>query len=496
MFKKFSQSTPLKNVLALASGALLVFAFAPFYQSYLAIMALALFLWTLIEASPKQAALRGLLFGLGLFGLGVSWVYISIHTYGDAPLPVAGFITGLLVIILALFISLQAYLWRRFFKYNDANTILLAFPVIWVLFEWCRSWMFTGFPWLFIGYSQMPSFLSAFAPLGGVYLISFVIALQASLLVFSCLHRRYAPYCLLGIFIIWGLAWSLETIHWTHPQSTPLKVALIQGNVPQSRKWDPAQTEKTLALYQNTTETLWNNNIIVWPEAAVPLLKHQAETYLEHLDIEAKKHNVALILGIPILDQNHYYNAIIGLGSAMGTYHKRHLVPFGEYLPFSSLFIGILNFFSLPMSDFSAGPDLQKKLNLLGFDVATYLCYEIAYPAEFLTQFPETKLIVTLSDDAWFGDSFAASQHLQIAQMRSLETGRYQLVATDNGITAIINAKGQITAQLPQFEMAVLKGKVFAMDGTTPLIHLGTGGILFILFVLFGLAIAFRPEML
>ena len=179
----------------------------------------------------------------------------------------------------------------------------------------------------------------------------------------------------------------------------------------------------------------------------------------------------------------------------MGIYYKRHLVPFGEYLPFENLLRGLINFFNLPMSDFSEGPEYQKKINLLGFDIATYLCYEIAYPAEFLTQFPESELIVTLSNDAWFGDSFAASQQLQIAQMRSMETARYQLVATDNGVTAIINPEGKIMSQLPRFEFGVLEGKVFAMSGATPLMRLGSGPLLFILFVLLGLAIAFRPEL-
>jgi apolipoprotein N-acyltransferase len=492
----FLSIKPLKDFMALLSGVLLVFAFAPFYQFYLAIVALAILLWILLDTSPKRAGWRGFLFGLGLFGVGASWVYISIHTYGGTPFLIAALITILFVIILSSILALNTYLWRRFFSYNEANTLLLAFPILWVLFEWFRSVIFTGFPWLFLGYSQTHSILSSLAPIGSVYLISFLVALNASLIVFALTRPRYWLHSFIGIAIIWSLAFSFYNVHWTERQSTALKVALVQGNVPQSLKWNPDQAHKTLALYKTVTEKLWDQNIIVWPEAAVPLLKDQAEEYLNNLNQEAGKNHVALILGLPVSEQDHYYNAILGLGSAMGIYYKRHLVPFGEYVPLQSWLRGLIGFFDLPMSDFSPGPLQQKPLNLLGFDLATYLCYEVAYLREFLTQFPNAQLIVTLSNDAWFGDSFAASQQLQMAQMRSLETGRYQLVATDNGITAIIDSKGRITAQLPQFEMGVLKGQVYAMYGSTPLMDLGSGPLLFILWVLLALSFAFRREML
>lgn len=483
---------PLLDIAALASGAALVLAFAPINQYYLVFLGLTSFLWTVVRASPIQAAWRGALFGAGFFGFGISWIYHSIYVYGQAPLLLAYLITGSLVALLAALTGLQLYCWRRLFPDNTLNTFCLAFPVLWVLFEILRSWLLTGFPWLFLGYTQTQSSLKAFAPFGGVYLISFLISVQAGLLVYTLLYWRKAVYTLPAVGLIWGVAALLNQIHWTQPQSTPLRVALIQGNVPQSLKWDPEQTRKTLALYKKLTQENWQNQIIVWPEGALPVLPEQAKEYLHQLDTLAKDHNTSLIVGMPLQEDGHYFNGVSGLGNALGTYSKRHLVPFGEYVPLENWLRGLIAFFDLPMSNFSPGPARQKPITLLGFSVATYLCYEIALPQEFLMPFPEAKLIVTLSDDAWFGNSLAPGQHLQIAQMRSIETGRYQLVTTDNGITAIINPQGNIVSALPQFTEAVLTGSVYAMTGVTPLMALKIPTWVFLYSILGILALTYR----
>jgi apolipoprotein N-acyltransferase len=233
----------------------------------------------------------------------------------------------------------------------------------------------------------------------------------------------------------------------------------------------------------------------VWPEAAIPQWLDKTEDYVAHLDEQAKKHDVALIMGVPTRKDGRSFNSMIGIGSAFGQYDKRHLVPFGEYVPLQAMLRGLIGFFDLPMSNFTAGEHRQAGITLLGFNIGSYICYEIAYVDEFLSQFPGAKLIVTISDDTWFGDSFAPAQHLQIAQMRSMETQRYQLVATNDGVTAIIDPDGRVIDRFPQFKTGVLSGTVYAMNGRTPIITLGVAPIIFILFVLLFIAFIYRPEM-
>ncbi len=492
---KFDNSL-LRDLIALLSGALLVFAFAPFQYFYLAILAPTLLLWVWVSTGPKRAALRGALFGLSFFGCGISWVFISIHVYGNTSVALSVLITALLIIIMTCYIALNAYWLRRFFPGHGANTLLLAFPVMWVLLEWLRGWLFTGFPWLFLGYSQINSPLRGFAPLGSVYLVSFAVALCAGLLLYCFLHHRKALYSIIGLLLVIGLGSIFSTIQWTKPTGNALHVALVQGNIPQSLKWDPNQAADTLRVYRKLTDQHWNSDIIVWPEAAIPMWLDSVPHYIEQLSDAATKHHVSLIVGVPTRTDSAYFNSMIGLGTANGQYSKRHLVPFGEYVPLEDMLRGLIGFFNLPMSGFSPGSPEQIGVDIGNYDVATYICYEIAYPAEFLTQFPTSKLIVTISDDAWFGNSWAPAQQLQISQMRSLETGRYQLASTNNGITAIIDPQGRINARAPQFERVVLTGKIYAMRGNTPLVILGLTPIIFIFFVLLGIAILYRPQML
>jgi apolipoprotein N-acyltransferase len=366
----------------------------------------------------------------------------------------ASFITSGLVLTIAAIIALQGYLWRRFFSHNNANTLLLAFPVIWILFECLRSYLFTGFPWLFLGYSQTNSFLSNFAPIGSVYLVSFTVALSAGLIMHALVKRQYAIYSIAGLLLLWGVAGALNKVKWTAKEHTPLQVALIQSNVPQSFKWDPEQAADTLTLYKSYTNQQWDKQIIVWSEGAIPIFLDQAQAYIAYFDKLGKQKNVALIAGVATQEETKYFNTMIGIGAATGSYQKRHLVPFGEYVPLGNLLRGIIGLFDLPMSNFSFF-QRQTGITMFGFSIGSYICYEVAYLDEFLTQFPAAKLIITISNDAWFGNSFAPAQQLQIAQLRSIETGRYQLFSTDNGITAVIDPAGRIIDKLPQFQTAV-----------------------------------------
>lgn len=467
------------NSLTLAAGALITLTLAPFDLWPLTFFACIILYLGLSQLSSSQAALRGWWFGLGMFASGTSWVYVSIHDYGSAAPPLALFLTVIFVAGLALFLALFGWLWARFFRQNQHSiSNALAFAALWVVIEAFRGWFLTGFPWLYIGYSQLNGPLAGLAPLGGVWLISFVLALSSALLVSLALSQQWLPRITAGLLLIalWGLGFSMQGHQWTEPAGEPLSVTAIQGNIEQNLKWDPAQIEAQLTLYQSLTINAQPSDLVIWPETAVPILKDQAQGYLDSMERIISRQDSALITGLPLRQNDHqgdlrYYNAITTLGDSQGEYRKQKLVPFGEYVPLQDLLRGLIAFFDLPMSDFARGPSQQLPLNAKGYKIAPYICYEVVYP-EFATELAaQSDLLLTISNDTWFGTSIGPMQHLQMAQMRALEAGRWMIRATNNGVSALIDPKGQITATVPQFEQAVLRGAVVPMQGLTPYLH-------------------------
>lgn len=458
----------MKFLVSILAGCFLPLAFAPFGQFWIAPVALAFLLWSWKEASLKQAFYSGLFFGFGFFFVGVSWVFISIHRFGDANIILAGFLTLLFISTLSVFFAAQGFVFALISKKAPQTiSFLFVFPATLVFFEWLRSWIFTGFPWLLVGYSQTNSPLKGFAPIIGCLGISFLVALTAGLFVMLNLKRKNIIPCLFCILFIWVGGYFLGGVAWTKSVGKPIKVSLIQGNIPQSVKWESSQVFPTLTKYQLLTEAHWSSDIIVWPEAAVPLLKADADDYLNYLATKAKEHHAAIILGVPVAKDNLFYNAAIAMGDGDGVYYKRRLVPFGEFMPFEKYLRGLIRFFNLPMSDFSAGKMNQPLLIAHGIKIAPLICYEIAYADLLKKDLPAAQLFIVMSDDAWFGNSIAEPQHLQIAQMRALETGRYILMSTNDGMTAIIKPDGTIQKTIPQFQAGVLTGEVFAMEGNT-----------------------------
>lgn len=486
------------NLLALVAGTLVTGSLAPFDLWPLALLAIALFYILLQQLPAAHAVLRGWLFGAGLFASGASWVYVSIHEYGSAPPILAALLTLLFVAGLALFLALFAWCWARFFRqpqYNLSNA--LAFAALWVTGEAFRGWFLTGFPWLYTGYSQLHGPLSSLAPLGGVWLVSFVLALSSALLanLLACPRARqqWKRHAFL-LIPVWLLAGVLQPVQWTRPAGAPLSVAAIQGNIEQNLKWDPEHISNQLLLYQQLSWSAPQADLIIWPENAIPLFKHNATRYLDNLDAFARQRNSALITGIPLRQtgdagQQRFHNAIISMGDASGTYLKHKLVPFGEYVPLQNTLRGIIDFFDLPMSDFAPGPAAQAPLTAKGYRIAPYICYEVVYP-EFATRLAaQSDILLTISNDTWFGSSIGPLQHLQMAQMRALEAGRWMIRATNNGVSALIDPKGRIVQQAPQFEVAILAGQVTPMQGLTPYLRFGSWPLASISLLILGWAL-------
>lgn len=464
------------NLLAMAAGTLTPLCMAPFDFWPLSLLSLGLLYLSLRELAPKAAMLRGWSYGFGLFGAGTSWIYVSIHDFGGASPLLAGGLMLLFSAAVALFFALPAWLWSRWLRNGSGLGDALAFAALWVAQEAFRGWFLTGFPWLFAGYSQLDGPLAGLAPLGGVWLIGFVLAFSAALLV-NLPRLRQQPRALsLGLLLLllfWGTGWSLQQYSWTEPAGKALSVAAVQGNVAQNMKWDPAQLNAQLALYRDLSIKGPRVDLLVWPETAVPVLKDYAGSYLQAMDAFANDRQTTLITGVPVREvdadgNKRFYNAITVIGKGQGTYLKQKLVPFGEYVPLQDVLRGLIAFFDLPMSDFARGPADQPLLQAQGYQVAAYICYEVVYPEFAAGLAAQSNLLLTVSNDAWFGHSIGPLQHLQMAQMRALEAGRWMIRATNNGMTVLIDPQGQITAQLPQFEQGVLYGDVVPMQQLTP----------------------------
>lgn len=470
------------HLIAMAAGALTPLALAPFDLWPLGLLSIALFYLGLREAAGRGGFWRGWWYGFGAFAAGTSWVYVSIYEYGAAPVPLAALLTLLFVVGLGLFFALPAWLWCRTLRRERAPlNNALAFAALWVALEWLRSWLLSGFPWLYAGYGQLDGPLAGLAPLGGVWLLSFSLALSAALLVSLPAWRGPAPRALAALLLLaapWLAGLLLKEQAWTSPAGEPLKVVAVQGNVEQNLKWQPQQLQAQLALYRELTLAAPAADLYVWPETAVPVLKEYAEGYLEVMSQQVRERQAALITGLPVREVDaqgrpRYYNALQALGEGEGLYFKQKLVPFGEYVPLQDLLRGLIAFFDLPMSDFAKGPADQALLSAKGYRIAPFICYEVVYPQFAAGLAASSQLLLTVSNDAWFGRSIGPLQHLQMAQMRALESGRWMIRTTNNGVTALIDPWGRLSAQAPAFERTLLQGEVVPMQGLTPYLRWG-----------------------
>lgn len=411
-----------------------------------------------------------------MFGAGVNWLHISINLFGGVNLAGALIITFILVAYLSLYPALVAFVYQRLFSNKGVLAFVIVMPTLWMLAEWLRSSIFTGFPWLNIGYSQTDTPISSLAPVLGQYGVSWFTALISALLVAMYLTPRKIKVTIVGILIIsWPGLNALSGIQWTIDKNTSISVAMVQGAIPQEMKWRPEQRQKTLDLYLSLSKEYQGSQLIIWPETAIPVLHHQAQEFLQQMANIARNQNSDYLVGIPFkdLDSNRFYNGITVIGSSNDTYYKQHLVPFGEYLPFDKWLRPVLNLMKIPMSDFSPGARIKPVVHAANEIIGVSICYEDVFGEEVILALPEATILVNISNDAWFGDSIAPHQHLQMARMRALETGRYMLRSTNTGVSAIINEKGIITASSPQFIPHIISDKIKTFEGLTPYARFG-----------------------
>ena len=485
-------------------GASLTFAFAPFGYWLLPFLVLPISFYLLAYKS-KSTTWSAWWFGLGYFGAGISWVHVSIAEFGGVPLVVSVLLMLFLCSYLALFPALAFKLLSRFFKTQHWP---LAIGFVWLAMEFLRARALTGFPWLSIAYSQTNSPLDSLYPLIGEIGLSAFIVLVSMSLAIALKNKRYLQ-ATLPILVLFVTSIVLSNVQWSQSTQDARSVALVQGNIPQSMRFVPEQDKATMKKYVKLTENLWDHDIIVWPEAAVPQLEIMSVDYLSMLDDKATNTNTGFITGVVDYDlqTSIAQNALLALGIDKNInsepydyqhdkrFAKHHLLPIGEFVPFEGLLRPLAPIFDLPMSSFSRGNYVQDNLVAGNTHLAPAICFEIAFPKQIAANLtPQTNMIITVSNDAWFGDSHGPHQHLQIAQVRAKEFGLPVIRATNNGVTAAIDHKGHIIDVLPQFVADSLSVEITMVEGQTPYRKLGDTPTWLAMSTLFLLAIWLRRK--
>ena len=466
---------------AFLAGAATVLAFAPVGLYPLAWLGFGVLIRLLLR-HRERAFLTGFWFGLGLFGAGVSWVYVSLHVFGAMPAVLAGIATLLFCALLALFTGFATWLQARV-PASDTVRACLLIPAAWTLGEWLRSWLLSGFPWLSAGYAAVGWPLQGYAPLLGVLGVSFATVALAGIL-WTLIYRKNRIALGSVFLIVLAGGEALRHARWTEPEGEPVRAALLQGNVAQEMKFRPERYARILETYARLAEDT-RARLIVLPETALPRFYDAVDTaYLARLEAAARRNDGDLLLGVPYRTSAHdYFNSVVTLGvSPRQVYHKHHLVPFGEFVPAG--FGWVLRMVDIPLSDFTRGAREQPPLAVAGQRVAANVCYEDAFGDEIRRSAAPASLLVNMSNVAWFGDSLAPAQHLQIARLRAVETGRAHLTATNTGITAAIDRDGRVRARLPQFSEGRLEVEAQGHRGATPYMRFGDWPAVLVSFLL------------
>lgn len=470
-------------IVAFALGAMQVFAFSPFQHEWVIYPSFIGFylLFEQVQKTTQRYFLVAFTFSFAFFIGTIHWVYVSMDLFGGMPIFVSVLLIILLCAYLALYPTLALWLSSRFLGLTKGLRYLLLIPVLWLISDWLRGYVLTGFPWSYLGYSHADTPLIGYAPVFGVQGVTLAIMIVCGALTLLLQKHRIALNVIL-VTAIMVTGYLLKQLQYTLPQPAQM-VSLVQGNINQNDKWLPDQLYPSLFKYLDLSETGLDEQaeLIIWPESAIAALELDMQKFLIPLSENLARQNKTLITGIIgyTLDNDEYHNTIIALGKSAqqntytltggNRYQKHQLLPIGEFVPFEDLLRPLAPYFNLPMSSFHRGDEIQTNLQTPQAQLASALCYEIAFPELLRKNINATTgMILTLSNDAWFGDSIGPDQHLQIARMRAIEFARPVLRVTNNGITAIFDSKGNELGRLPSNTAQVLSQQVRPALGKTP----------------------------
>lgn len=476
------------KIIIAAAGALLVCGFAPFSYWWLTFVCPVFLYAGIMHRAPAHAFLLSFIFGMFFFGFGVPWTFNSIYEFGHAPVLLSAFLAGLLVIVLALFPAFTAFIASKM-RCNLHFDLMsaLTFSTLWTLFEWLRSWIFTGFPWLLLGHAHHSSPLQGVLPIFGTYgatWATLLISCFGAVIILGQFRQKLFAGASL-VFVTLFLVVSSQII-WTYAEDEKLSVVLIQGNIPQEMKWDQGKHPYIMGKYLKLSEDHLDADVIVWPETAIPTYYTMVkDSFIKELGETATNNSVDFLVGVFTFDPDSgkVYNSVMALGEGLSFYQKQHLVPFGEYIPLRGLTSFLDSYIQIPMADLSGGEG-RPLVRLKGYPVGASICYEAVFGNEIIEALPEAKFLINVSNDAWFGDSLAPHQHLEIARSRAIETGRYLLRATNTGISAIIAPNGSIVDKSVQFQEDIVRAKIQPYTGSTLFSRWGNWGIITILFAI------------
>jgi apolipoprotein N-acyltransferase len=487
-------SPVISHAIALAAGAALACAFAPLNAWWMAVISPALLMWLWQGSTSRRAAWNGMLFGSGTFGLGTWWLYVSVHGFGGAPIWLTLVIVMGLVAIMGAYHALMGFLAVRYLPAAGAARYFIGLPAVWLLIEWCRGWFLSGFPWLMLGSSQTDTWLGGFAPITGAYGISLLLLLASGSIIALLREPKALWLPALALLLLpWPLGWALGLIDWTRAAGPPVTVAVLQGAIPQDQKWQADNVEPTRDLYTELDQQALGAQLIVWPESALPQLANEVPQYLGQLYSQANARGSDIVMGIIRADDgDNYYNSIMTMaqGQHVTFYDKHHLVPFAEFFPVPSFVRSWLRLMSLPYSDFTAGAADQPAVAAAGTILSLSICYEDAYGSLNLSALQQARLLVNVTNDAWFGRSWARYQHFQISRMRAMEAQRPLVRAANDGISALVGARGEVLARAPEFQSTVLRGSVQPREGLPPFARFGNFPVVLLALAGFGLLAA------
>ena len=488
------QITKSNLIQATISGSLSVFSFSDISHWTIIIVAIGWFLLVLKNANKTESFWVGWFFGIGYFGSNIWWIHISIERFGIPDPLIAVSLNAIFICLLAFYFSL----FGLFIKLLSSSRVpfLLIAPIIWLIVEIARGFFLTGFPWLVVGYTQIDSPLSALLPLIGAYGVSFVVVSLAACLTSlvcskSLIQKSVIVFPAMLILIS---SHFLEKSEYTSEINDPLNISIIQGSLPFEIRWSNNSTKLILERYLELSKDEWTSDILVWPETVFTMPLDLNETEVKLLKSVSQRTNTHLILGVPFLQSpdNKIFNSILSVSESIDLYKKRKLVPFGEYFPFRKLFRNFYDTLNIPLSDFTQGPREKNKFIIKDNTIGVLICYEIAFASIVRSSLPQAELIVNLSNDSWFGRSIAAYQHLQIVRVRAAELERPIIRATNTGISAIINYKGDVIVSSEQFTAQVIDGIVKGRVGSTPYSKIGELGVAFYALALVLLVLTIR----